>query len=220
MRGSLALAAASAMVAAFSARAAIVPFTEMFNAGAANWTGPAGPAAWNPGAGPDASGAIAADTNVNSAAFGVVIGLRGQASNGASGGAFTGNWLADGVTLFSFSVRHNAPGALTFGARIASAANSPGAIGLDFAPVAPNTWTRVNIPIDPAYPGFVSFEGSSFSAVFSNVGNVQLLYSVPASLAGTGTVVTFEADDVSIVPAPGAAVVAGLIGMVGLRQRR
>lgn len=197
-----------------SASAAVVPFTETFGADAANWTGPGGPATYDP------AGNISAETNVNTASFGVVIGLRGQSANNASGGAFVGNWIADGVTSLSFSVRHNGPSPMSFGARLVSPANFPGAIGLDFAPVAPGVWTTVTIPINPAYPGFVSFEGSDFNTIFSNIGSVQLLYNVPASLVGTGTMIRFEADNVSIVPGAGTIAVVGPMGLVMMRRRR
>ncbi len=197
-----------------SASAAIVPFTEAFGADAANWTGPAGPAIYDP------AGNIAADTNVNAASFGVVIGLRGQSANNASSGAFIGNWITDGVTSFSFSVRHDAPVPMIFGARLVTPANFPAAIGLDFAPVGPGVWTTVTIPISPAYPGFVSFEGSNFNTIFSNIASVQLLYSVPQSLGGTGTVVRFEADNVSIVPGAGSMAVLAALGLAVVRRRR
>lgn len=209
------ITAAMAMACALSAASgAVVPFTETFTASAANWTGPAGPASHDP------AGNIAADTNVNAASFGVVIGLRGQAANNASNGAFIGNWISDGVTLLTFDVRHNAPLPMNFGARMVTPANFPGAIGLDFAPVAPGQWTTVSIPINPGYPGFVSFEGSDFNTVFSNVASVQLLYSVPAALANTGTIVHFEADNVRIVPAPAAAMLLASAGLVNIRRRR
>ena len=209
-------ATSAAFIAALagSASAAIVPFTETFSADAASWTGPAGPANYDP------AGNIAAETNVNAASFGVVIGLRGQSANNASGGAFIGNWITDGVPSFSFSVRHSAPVPMNFGARLVTPFNFPGAIGIDFVPVAPGVWTTVTIPINPAYPGFVSFEGSDFNTIFSNIGSVQLLYSVPQSLAGTGTIIRFEADNVSLVPGTGTMAVLGPMGMVVLRRRR
>lgn len=201
-----ALATASSGVSA-----AVVPFTESFTNGASNWSAPA---TW------DAGGFIVQETNVNAASFGVVIGPRGQASADASGGAFVGNWIAQGVTALTFSVRHNAPVPMNFGARLALASNFPAAIGLDFAPVLPGVWTTVTIPIVASYPGWVSFEGSDFQTTLSGVANVQLLYSVPQSLAGAGTIVRFEADDVSIVPTPGALGVCTVAAAGLLRRRR
>jgi hypothetical protein len=206
-------ATAATALGAFAAAApgAIVPFTETFSANASNWTGGA---VWDP------AGHIDTPTNVNAASFGVVIGPRGQASNGASGGAFVGNWFTDGVAALTFDVRHDAPLPLSFGARFASPMNFPGAIGLAFAPVPAGTWTTVMIPITPAFPGWVSFEGSDFNTVFSNVGNVQLLYSVPAALAGTGTIINFEADNVRIVPGAGTAALLVPIVLTWRRRRR
>lgn len=205
-----------ALGAGSAASAAVVPFTETFTSGTSNWSAPA---AWDPTGGPAGTGSIFADSNVNNAVTGVVIALRGQGSSNASGGAFIGDWITQGVTAFSFKIRHNAPEPLTIGARFALASNFPAAIGLQFAPVMPNVWSTVTIPIDPSNPGFVSFEGSSFSTIFSAVANVQLLYSVSGNLAGTGTIVRLEADDVSIVPTPGVATL-GLIALAGAARRR
>lgn len=206
---------AAVLAAGSVASAAIVPFTETFAADSANWTGPSGTATWN------ATGHILADVNVNSASFGVAIGLRGQAMNNASGGAFVGNWITDGVTALSFDVRHDAPLPLSFGARLALPVNFPGAIGLDFVPKPAGVWSTVTIPINAGYAGWVSFEGSDFATIFSYIGNVQLLFSVPAALAGTGTIVRMEADNVRIVPAPGAAgVICFAAAFAGTRRRR
>lgn len=209
------LLAASAACVLFcgGARAAIVPFTESFTSGAAGWTGPAGSATHDP------AGHIAVETNVNAASFGVVIGPRGQAANNASGGAFIGNWITEGVTALTFLVRHDAPVPMSFGARMVTPANFPAAIGLDFVPVVPNVWATVTIPISPGYAGFVSFEGSDFATIFSNIASVQLLYNVPGSLANTGTIVRFEADDVRLVPGAGTSALGAIAMLVGARRR-
>ncbi|MDX2114534.1 MAG: hypothetical protein SFZ24_02780 [Planctomycetota bacterium] len=209
-------AAASLAAVTGAAHAAVAPFTETFSSGNSGWTGPA---TWNSTGGPDGTGAVFADTNVNNAAFGVLIALRAQASSGASGGAFVGDWTAPGLSL-RFSVRHNAPEPISFGARFALAQNFPGAIGLDFATVAPNTWGTVTIPITPNYPGWLSFEGSDFNTIMSSVANLQLLYAVPQTLSGTGTVVRVEADNVSIVPAPAVIALAPALALPALRRRR
>ncbi|MBL8745401.1 MAG: hypothetical protein JNK58_03490 [Phycisphaerae bacterium] len=207
------IAAVAAGIAS-SAHAAIIPFTETFDTNAANWTGPAGPATYDP------AGNIAAETNVNAASFGVVIALRGQAANNASNGAFIGNWITEGVTALTFSVRHSAPIPMNFGARLVTPFNFPGAIGLDFAPVSPGQWTTVTIPISSAYPGWVSFEGSDFNTIFSNIGSVQLLYNVPDALAGTGTSIRVEADNIAIIPGAGTLALLTPLLPIALRRKR
>ena len=84
----------------------------------------------------------------------------------------------------------------------------------------PNTWTTVTFAISAANPQFVTFEGSNFGAVFSSISNVQLAYSVPAGFEGSGLGIQFDADNISIVPAPGAAaVLLGGLGMIARRRR-
>lgn len=225
MNASAAIGALAALAVSVGASATTNPFTETFNSDAAGWRDAGGGnlAGWIGSGGPDGSGFITQGTNVNNASFDFVVALRAQGSLGSSGGAFVGNWITDGVTSFSFAVRHNAPEPLTIGARFAGAANFPGAVAINFAPVTPNVWTTVTFAISALSPQFVTFEGSDFASVFSSVSNVQLAYAVPASLAGTGTQIEFDADNVSVVPAPGAggALVLGSIslGLVGRRRR-
>jgi hypothetical protein len=68
----------------------------------------------------------------------------------------------------------------------------------------------------------VSFEGSTFDTVFSNVGIVQVGASIPSSLAGVDQVVHFDLDRVSIrgVPEPGPAALLALgLGCAALVRR-
>ncbi len=223
MNAACTVGALAALVVSVGASATTNPFTETFNGDAAGWRDAGGGniAGWVGAGGPDGSGFITQGTNVNNASFGFVIALRAQGSLGSSGGAFIGNWITEGVASFSFAVRHNAPEPLTIGARFAGAANFPGAVAINFAPVAPNVWTTVTFAISALSPQFVTFEGSNFASVFSSVSNVQLAYSVPASLAGTGTQIQFDADNVGVVPAPGAALVlvSGSLGLLVRRRR-
>ena len=94
------------------------------------------------------------------------------------------------------------------------------AVALEFQPVLPNTWTEINIAIDPLNPQFISFENTDFNSVFSNVGHMQFGVSTPAALAGLDAEFNFDIDAVSIVPAPAAwAVMMAVVG-VGRRRRR
>jgi hypothetical protein len=151
--------------------------------------------------------------------------IRAQDEFNSSGHAFEGNWIAQGVGRFSALVRHNAPLPLSYFARFSSPANFPGGTAVKFAPVPPNTWTQLNFDIRADNPEFVTFEGSSFNAVFSNIGHIQLGVNVPAALNENATAFTFDIDKASIaaVPEP-AGVVAGVMASIaivgGRRQRR
>jgi hypothetical protein len=213
----LILAAAGA-----NAAAVVVPFTEHFNSGAANWAQADGsPAIWSPAGGPDGSGYISGSINFSNSVFNEPLAfLRGHAAQGASGGAFAGDWLASGVESFSFFIRHNGPVPIPIFTRFASPFNFPGGIALEVIPVQPDTWTQITIPIHPDNPQFITFEGSIFDAVFPNIGNIQFGVLAPRGLAGMDTTVTFDIDMVMIVPAPGSLALLGLAALAPRRRRR
>lgn len=221
-RFAFAIAPAGALAFSAATSGAVIPFTETFNAGASDWRNAGGgaSAAWMATGGPDNSGYITESTNVNNANTGVVVAMRAAGSFNSSGGAFSGNWIAEGVTAFSFDVRHDAPAPLNMAVRFASAANFPGAVAIDDVLVQPNTWTTVTFLIDPSNPQFVSFGGSNFAGVFSSIANIQLSYNVPAGLEGAGTIIRIDADNVRIVPAPGASLALSAGGLVLTRRRR
>jgi hypothetical protein len=208
---------------AAAASAATVPFTEGFNS-TANWSiGPTlVPPTLVPTGGPDGSSYIqrAFSFAANGAGETPIL-LRAQSGFGSSGGALFGSYLADGVTQFSFSVRHNAPEPLDIFARFSTAAPGAGVVAVSSA-VAPNVWTDVTVLVSPGFP-FI-FEGSPalFNTVFgtTGVGRIQFGPVVPASLAGTSTNYTFELDNVSIVPAPSAVAGLMLAGLAAGRRRR
>ena len=103
-------------------------------------------------------------------------------------------------------------------ARIAGPANFPGAAAVAFAPVLPDVWTFVSIPIAEGLPNII-LEGASFDDVFSNVGHLQIGVSTPEGFDGDPTMYTYDLDNVSIVPAPAALALLALGGMVGRRRR-
>ena len=130
------------------------PFTEDFSSNSANWRDVTGLASvdWNAAGGPD--GGAFASTTLNFAALNANDGpplFRAQDEFNSSGGAFVGDWVGNDITGFSAFVRHDAPVPINFFARFASPANSPGAIKVFFIPVAPNTWTSLNLTLpDPS----------------------------------------------------------------------
>ena len=197
-------AAAIGIAFPLSTFGATVPFTEHFASNAANWADNSGLALVDHVAvgGPDGSGYVSTDLVPAGRGGESVVLFRGQDEFNSSGGAFVGNWTADSVGQFSTYVRHNAPVPLTYFTRFSGPANFPGATAVRFAPVLPNTWTLLEFDLEPTNPAFVTFEGSSFNSVFSNIGHVQVGVSVPASLDAVSTQFTFDLDRPSIAAIP------------------
>jgi hypothetical protein len=205
-----------------------VPFTEDFEDGASNWvTGGFGPPTEFTSGGVGDSAYISAQTGFefsDPGGFNVVF--RGNTGffpgTDASDGAFIGNWITDGVTNLSFSIRHNITEPVTVFARIAANTGGgpfPGAVAVAFQPVVAGEWTTVSIDISAGNPAFVSFEGSDFESILSNVGFLQIGVAAPDALAGTPGVFDIDLDNVSIVPTPAAAAVL-LPGLLAVRRRR
>jgi hypothetical protein len=209
------------VLAATQADAASVPFTEGFDSSASGWTDNASSSLTFNGSGGQADGGGYVSTTFNF--VGQVAGGQGpvlfRATNGtpgASGNAFVGNWLTDGVTKLTAWVRHDSDVPLNYFARFANPAGFPGAVAAVFTPVlastGPDGWTQIQFAISPSNPQFVSFEGSDFATVFGNVGRVQIGVSIPAALAGVDRVIHFDLDSVAITPEPallGLVLVAG-----------
>ena len=222
MRTALILSALAGTLLASSALAVTNPFTETFSGPSANWsiasiiTAPT----YIPTGGPDGSSYASGSFGFAAAANGdFPILFRGQDNFSSSSNAFVGNWLTSGVTSFSFSVRHNAPASIDFFARFSN--GGPGVVSLQPTLVPANTWATFNVPINSSTP-FI-FEGgpSLYAATFSALTRVQIGFVVDASIAGQAGPYTFDVDNVSITPAPGAAAAfLGAAGIAGLRRRR
>ncbi len=213
----------SVLTFAVSANAATIPFTEGFDTSSSSWRGnsPVGPDLTHvPTGGPGGSAYASTDFSFAGASAGDSATLhRGHVTFGSSGGAFAGNWITEGVTAFSVDVRHNAPVPLTYFTRFAGPGNFPGGIAVNVVPVLPNTWTTITFPIVDGFP-FVSYEGTSFAAVFSNLGNIQVGADAPAALAGNPATFTFDIDNPTIVPEPATISLLGLGSLAILRKRR
>jgi hypothetical protein len=153
-----------------------------------------------------------------------VVLFRAQDEFNSSAHAFEGNWVMQGIGRFSAFVRHNAPLPLSYFARFSNPGNFPGGTAVKFVPVLPNIWTQLNFDIRANNPEFVTFEGTSFGAVFSNVGHIQIGVSGPAAMANDPSVFSFDIDKASIamiVPEPAtltAMVIAGTVLVCGRRR--
>jgi hypothetical protein len=205
--------------------AGLGPFTETFDNSSENWANATGSAFLDHFAsgGPNGAGDGYASGTFNFVAAAPeadLIVARGQDEFSSSGNAFVGDYLAAGITELSFDVRHDLPAPANFFTRVTPPGNFPGAVGLEFAPVLPNTWTTITIAIDPANPQFVTFESGSFGGIFSNVGHVQVGVRTPAAVSGVDNDFTFDIDNVSIIPTPGAAGALAMGGLVLMRRRR
>jgi len=219
------LAVVTAGIVALPAAAATVPFLEDFTADSANWYNADSSAVldWVASGGPDGSSFAQTTFNFVSTPTGTdTTILRAQASLGSSGSAFAGDYLTEGVSEFKIYVRHTAPEPLTFFMRFSGPANFPGAAAVNFVPVPPNTWTEISIPIIASNPQFVTFEGSDFNTVFSNVGNLQLGVSTPASLGEVDNDIVFQVDKAELVagtPVPATSewglIAMTLVGCIG-----
>ena len=141
----------------------------------------------------------------------------------ASGNAFVGNWVAAGVNQLYAYVRHNAPEPLTFFARIATPFNFPGAQAVQSSAVPSNVWTPLTFLVDPTNPQWVTFEGSNYNTILSNVGHLQFGIEIPPSLALDATSYEIGLDQVSlrVVPEPaGASLLWGVaVTMVAIRRK-
>lgn len=202
----------------------VMPYVEDFSTDNANWFDNSGLAGvdWIAAGGPDGGAFVETSFNfVNSVPGpqGPVL-FRAQDENGASGHAFEGNWITSGVTAFSMYVRNESTVPVNFFTRFAAAGNIPGATAVAFVPVVPFTWTEIVIPISPANPQFVSFEGTDFNTVFSSIGHIQVGVAVPSDLAGVDHDFSFQLDKVAVVPEPSSLVLVLAAAGWMIRGRR
>jgi len=203
----LLLAIAFAVAHVLEVRALIVPFTEDFSSGNANWlTGTSSNAPWFSSGGVDGGGYISSTATMTSSGFGAAL-FRGNAASDASGDAFVGNWLTGGVTLFTAFIKHDAGFNLDIFARLDAGAGS--AASTVFFSVPTGQWFEISVPIVDSASSFQSYGAAGptgFNTVFANIQNVQFFASTN-STAGT---YNFSLDNVSVVPEPRTV---GLLGL-------
>lgn len=208
---------------AAGASGSVSPFTESFDLGANNWlSGAFTPPTWNATGAMDGSAYISAQSDLNTAGpFGLTL-LRGQADQGASGGAFAGDYLAGGITSVSFDFRHNAGQDLGIALRVAQPANFP-AFAVELAsPVQSGEWVTLSFDLSFFNP-LVTIEGAptpmAFNEIMANVGNLQISADRPDGLT-TPLLVDFDLDNVQIVPAPSGLAMLGFGCLAATRRRR
>ena len=225
--------ACAATASTHSQAGVVVPTTEHFATDAANWRDNSGTAevSWVASGGPDGSAYVSTTFNFVDLPPGVPIPgnavalFRAQDEFNSSDNAFVGDWVNSGVTEFNFYIRHSASMPLNVFARFATPGNAPAWSGIEFTPVAPDTWTLITIPIALDNPALF-FEGppgagqAEFNAVFGNIGHVQI-GAFAGGLAGVDEVVTFDLDQPTIAPAPGALALLGMtLASRAFRRRR
>ncbi|MAY73121.1 MAG: hypothetical protein CMJ31_00065 [Phycisphaerae bacterium] len=194
----------------------VSPFTEDFESGLSGWTANNGTQTL---ATQGMNSFAQATSTLDSTGFGAVNLLSGNAMNGASGGAFIGDYTASNIVRVTADVRHGAAGPLTFALRLATAGNFPGAVILDFTPVfAGSDFTTISFELNGADMVIPEGPFNPATDIYPFIGNVQLLVAGDESLDGTQ--VTVDIDNIRVIPAPAGAGVLALAGLVATRRRR
>lgn len=142
----------------------------------------------------------------------------------SSDGAFIGNWLAEGVTGVSFSMRHDAadptngnPIDLSVFVRLTNDNNSPAAVIESPISVPANQWTKLTYETFFGNP-FLTLTGPPqlYPAIFSDVTRLQIGVSIPPSLVSADQTVTFGLDKVALIPEPSSKLLCAMSLIVAL----
>ena len=225
--------------------APVTPYTEEYTSDAQDWINgkSLALATWESSGGPDSSSYISATMNTSTNITGQSrIVFRGNTTAipelHASDDKFYGDWIAGGINHFSFWAYHEAPVALPYFVRIATAGNSPAVALVDGTLVQPNTWTKLDYVIDPIFLGSTitaesgpGQELATYNQVFGLVERIQIGFNVPAAMSSNGnptaagTTFTYALDKVAVytgaIPEPSTAcLLLGSAGLVVVRRRR
>jgi hypothetical protein len=209
------VAAATFGLVSTAAQAVTVPFTETFETNNAGWVyATSTPAIWQATGGVDNGPSISGTAAPSGTGFGAIV-FRGNDANNASGDAFVGNWISGGVKQFSAYVHHDAPVPVNFYFRLDRGSGAAGSSNV-FAPVPPNTWTKLTLPIEvgsfESFGAAVNVVGSDLNAqfnyVFSSIANIQIVTSTIQESGVIGNAFTFGLDSVAVVPEPSGVVMA------------
>lgn len=206
------------------AQAITVPYTEHFSVTNANWrpNSNATFATFNAAGGPDGSGYVSGTYNFLGNVEGdSLIVHRANAADNASGGNFSGNWIAAGGRRLSAFVRHNAPEPVEYFLRATGIPAFPAYVITNPAPVAPNTWTLIEFVVNAQNPNTLD-EGGDFTTIFSDLRRLQFGIFTPASVEAVDFSYTFDLDQVTVnVPEPASLTIALLaLGSVCTLRRR
>lgn len=217
------VAIATLSLVASISTAGVTPFTETFDSGANDWLQGSFTAPGFVASGAlDDSAYITSMADLNSAGpFGLIV-MRGQSDFNASGGAFVGDYLANGINRVTFDLRHNAGIDLGVALRVASPTNFPGlAVELPEL-VASDEWVTLSFDLEFSNP-LLTLEGPPtpefFNQIMAAVGNLQVSIDRPDGLT-TPLVVDFDLDNVSITPTPSTLGLLSIGGLLASRRRR
>ena len=147
--------------------------------------------------------------------------FRGDADLGASGGAFTGDYLAGGIDTVTFDVRVLGTGPIGVAARLSTPANSPSIISVLPGVILPGQWVSVSLDLSADNPlvQIGGAPGSTYEDVATDVANLQIV-ATQVNGGPTSGLVTIQIDNIAITPAPGAVALLGLGGLAASRRRR
>jgi hypothetical protein len=148
--------------------------------------------------------------------------FRANAADSASGGAFTGNWLAGGVTRVQAYVQHDFDEQpVDFFLRITGANPGAGAVIFDvnLDPVAAtgNNWKLLDFEITEANSTPTS---GTYNSVLPNVANFTIGALTANNISVGGTPINLKLDQVSLVPEPSAMAMTLAASVFGLFWRR
>lgn len=219
----LTLSVASLLTLASELFGLTVPFMEEFSNSAANWRDNGSlPLTFVASGGADGGGHVSTAFSFEGLTSGPIL-FRGHGAFDSSNDAFVGNWLTAGVGELRAYVRHNAPVAIDYFARIATANNFPGvAIELSQSVPPGGDWTLLRFNTSASNP-LLTVEGppSFYASTMGAVGNVQFGVSLPNELTSDANSYVFDLDGVTIaVPEPTSVMLSLICLVCGIGSRR